>query len=407
MITFTDKDGKQNADVDLRGPNKNDEMYYFRVAKDNGISFREQINLTFQTRPQDPEAFTQFCLNAGLRFKKNDYTGEPSTNLRTILEPSYANQTGGSSTASPMIPDSKILFAPAVMETVNATLKTREEEAMGAFAQLIARTDTIAGDRWEQAIISHDGKKGPEDSSYKRVAQNARPALMLAITAADKTRTIPTRAIGMSISDKVLSATTLDMVAETLVRFQYKADYAEWLTWLGLILNGDADATDSEMATCTAALSSIKASSLDTTIVADGNLTQEAWVKYFMRNPISGCNKSHIVCDRNAALAIDLRSGRPTRTTGDTTDRIDVPYEIIYPWMNGVKVLVMPDSTWTANTLMGLDSQSAIQKVISSSATYEAMEDVVMKRSKELRFDRGYLMQRYYDDAFDTMTLTV
>lgn len=407
MAIFTDHTGKQDDSVSLCGPDNNYPMHYFREAEDAGVSFRQHINSTFKTKPDAPDAFTQFCLNAGLRFKKNQYTGQPSANLRDVLDPHYTNQTGGSGTTSPMVPDSRLLFAPAIMEAVNADLETREKVAMGAFAELIGRTDTIPGDDWKQPIVSHDGKKGPENSSYRRVAQNARPALMLAITAAEKSRTIPTRAIGMKISDKVLTATTLDMVAETLVRFQYKADYAEWLTWLGLILSGDADGSDSDMANITSALSSITAKSLDNTITVAGNLTHAAWVSYFMRNPISGCNKTHIVCDRSVVNAIDGRTNRPARTTGDTADRIDVPYEIIYPGTSSVKILVMPDGTWTANTLMGLDNKSAIQKVISSSATYEAMEDVVMARSKELRFDRGYLLQRYYDDAFDTMTLTV
>ena len=407
MATFKDKSGKQHDNVSLCGPDNNYPMHYFREAQDNGVSFREHINATFETQPDMPDAFTQFCLNAGLRFKKNQYTGQPAANLRSVLDPQYANQTGGSATTSPMVPDSRLLFAPAIMEAVNATLDTREKEAMEAFSELIARTDTIAGKRWEQPIISHDGKKGPEDSGYKRVAQNARPALMLSITAADKSRTIPTRTIGMKISDEVLSATTLDVISETLVRFQYKADFSEWLTWLSLILNGDPDATDSSMGELTQPLSAVTAKSLDNTITTAGSLTHAAWVSYFMRNMITGSAKSHIVCDRNAVTAIDERKDRPVRTTGDTSDRIDVPYQIIYPGMSAVKVLVMPDGTWPANTLMGLDNKSAIQKVISSSATYEAYEDVVMARSKELRFDRGYLLQRYYDDAFDNMTLTV
>ena len=36
---------------------------------------------------------------------------------------------------------------------------------------------------------------------------------------------------------------------------------------------------------------------------------------------------------------MDTRTNRAVRTQGDTTDRIDVPYEIIYPWMDGVKLL--------------------------------------------------------------------
>lgn len=404
MASFIDATG-QRQEVNLTEKGM---MYHYDMAIKNGLSVRQWINSQYPTQPGQPDAFSQFCLSAGLRFKKNEETGQPAANLREVLNPDAANQTGGSVITYPQVPDSRLLFPAAIQEAVDAEMATKELEAMGAFAQLIAFTDTIASDRFEQPIISYNGKKGPEDSAFRRVAQNAPAPLMLSLTAADKTRTVPTKAIGMEISHKVLQNNTLDVVARTLARFYLKADYAEWLTWLGLILNGDPDGVDTPMASVTSALSQVKADTLDATIVSNGVLTQTAFIKWLHKNSLQMV-PTHAVVNLTTAMAMDNRTGRPTvmHNSVNPTDRIDAALDVVYPNIKGLKLLIMPDSaSWAANTIMGLDASQAIGKVISSTASYEATQDLVMLRSMQMRWDRGYLLYRLYDDAFSVLSLT-
>lgn len=403
MASFVDIAGqRQEVNLTEKGA-----MYHYDMAQKNGMSLRQWMNSQYPTQAESPDAFSQFCASAGLRFKKDENLGIPAANLREVLDPLATNQTGGGSTVFPQIPDSRLLFPAAIMEAVNADLESKENDAMGAFSQLVAFTDTIATDRWEQAIVSQDGKKGPEDSAFRRVAQNAPPPLMLSITAADYTRTVPTKSIGMNISHKALQNNSLDMVARTMTHFYKKADYAEWLANLLLILNGDTDGVNTPMATVKSALAQVKANTLDTSIAAAGELTQKAWIAYLHSKSMTMV-PTHIVTDLAGAMAIDERSGRPTVMHNNSMDRIDAPIELIFPNMPKVSVLVMPPSSgWTANTLMGLDRSQAIGRVISSSANYEASQDLIMNRTTQFRFDRGTLLYRYYDDALSVLSLTL
>jgi hypothetical protein len=115
-----------------------------------------------------------------------------------------------------------------------------------------------------------------------------------------------------------------------------------------------------------------------------------------------------IVCDFASAMAIENRTGRPTNVMNNSMDRLDRPFSVIYPSLVGnVNLLVMPTGTFPANTLMGLQKADAIAKVTSSTAAYEATERLVMKKSTEVRVDRGFITYRQYADAFSVMTLTV
>jgi hypothetical protein len=76
--------------------------------------------------------------------------------------------------------------------------------------------------------------------------------------------------------------------------------------------------------------------------------------------------------------------------------------------LSNLEVFVVEDGRgWTANTLMGLDSRSAITRIRNSAAQYSAVEDFVLRRSKALRFDFSEISYRLFDDAFDVLSLTV
>jgi len=118
--------------------------------------------------------------------------------------------------------------------------------------------------------------------------------------------------------------------------------------------------------------------------------------------------KTHIVTDLDGAMALDTRTNRPTNQMNNSMDRIDTPFQMIFPYgQTPIRVIAMPTGTWNANTYMGLDASQAIGKIISSTADYEAIQDLVLLRTMQLRFDHGYLLYRLYDSSFDVMTLTI
>lgn len=395
-VTIKRPDGG-NEQVELNG------ITLYREAMDRKISVRQLVNSKYPTMADGPDAFQQMCLSAGLRFSANDVTGVPAANLREIFDP--AVDAAGSYTNAPAVPDSRILFPAAIMEVIEDQLQSKEDVATGAFEGLVGYRQTVAVPRIEQPVISYAGAQGPEDSQFQRVAQNTRPPLMLSITASDISRKIPTTAIGMEISREAMQATTLDFVAMTMTRFLKKANYAEWIAQIGLLLNGDADATVTPMSAATSALAVVKASAYDSTIVADGVLTQKAYLAFLYANSID-MQKTHFICDFNAALAIENRTGRPTNVMNNSIDRLDVPFRISYPtFQSSVELIVMPTGTFTANTIMAIDKAQAIAKITSSAAEYAALEEVIMKKSTQIRMDRGWIAYRQYDDAFRVLSL--
>lgn len=401
-VKFIDENGApQTAELE--------DMKYHMLARQNGTTFRQEINKAFPTRAGDPDAFSQICVSAGLRFKNDSVLGIPASNLHNVLKPEAAttNQTGGSYTSAPSVADSRVLYAPALVETVENSLRANTADAVAAFSALIGTERTVPFNKFEHAIVNYGGKKGPEDFEWKRSAQNAPPAVMLSITASDVTRTIPSVGIGMEVSDEAMMVATVDMIADPLERFFQIAEYNDWVTNLGLILSGDPDGFNSDMDDNTAALSSFTAKSLDTSIATAGVLTQEAWLKFLYHNS-RYMTKTNIVTDFNGALAIENRTGRPTNVQNNSIDRMDVPFKISYPgFQDSVDVIVMPDGTWTANTLMALDNMWALEKVNSAFADYSAIEAMVMRRSTQMRVNKGSLLYRKYTKAFDVLTLTV
>jgi len=391
-------DGKGQDQIELNG------MALHREALDRKISFRKLMNLKYPTVAGGPDSFQQACYSAGLRFSDNDQTGIPAANLQEIFDPGVYDATG-SYTNAPAVPDSRILFPPALLEVIEDQLASKEDLATGAFEQLIGYRKTVNTPRFEQPVISYAGAQGPEESQFQRVAQLARPPIMLSIKASDVSRTIPTTSIGMEISREALQATTLDFVAMTMTRFLKKANYAEWVTQMGLLLSGDPDAKVTTMSAATSALGVVKASAYDSTIVANGVLTQKAWLAFLYANSMD-MQKTHMVCDFNAALAIENRTGRPTNVMNNSIDRIDVPFRITYPiFQSSVDIVVMPTGTFTANTIMAIDKSQAIAKVTSSAADYAATEDMVIRKGLQIRQDRGWSIWRMYDDAFRVLSL--
>lgn len=375
----------------------------YREAMDKKISVRQLMNRKYPTIAGGPDSFMQACYSAGLRFSANDHTGIPAANLQEILDP--AVDAAGSYTNAPAIPDSKILFPAAIMEVIEDKLQSREDLATGAFEDLIGYRQTVATPRLEQPVISYSGDEGPEDAAFQRVAQLARPPIMLSIKAADITRTIPTTAIGMEISREALQATTLDLVAMTMTRFLKKANYAEWVLQLGYLLSGDADAKVTSMSAATSALGVVKASAYDAAVVADGTVSQKAWLAFLYANSMS-MQKTHIICDFNAAMALENRANRPTNVMNNSIDRIDVPFRVSYPVFGStIDMVIMPTGTFTANTIMAIDKSQAIAKVTSSAAEYEAVESLLMRKGTEIRIDRGWIIYRMYDTAFNVLSL--
>ena len=105
-------------------------------------------------------------------------------------------------------------------------------------------------------------------------------------------------------------------------------------------------------------------------------------------------------------MAIEGRAGKPI-VTGDNPNspRIDTLFTVINPtWPTNVKIFLSNDPSWPAKTIMGIDGRYGVHRVKSLTAEYSAIEEFALKRSKALRIDKGEIVYRLFDEAFEVLT---
>ena len=397
-VVFIDKDGQQceeNLDVSI-----------YRAAEANSMSVRQYVNRKYPTRADDKDAFTQMCASAGIFFAPQRKAGVKSPTLKQLFDEPVRDASG--TIVRDASPASRILFPAAVIEYVESKLERDLTSGPNAFDSMVAVNQSIAGNKFEQPVVNFATFGGPEQARARRISQLDKPAMMVSITASDVTRTLPTSSIGLEMSKEAQAAYTLDFIGMTLARYFAVERYNVMKEALLAILQGDADGTNSSIATVQSALSQTKADTLDATITSAGALSHNAWIKWLFRN-IKYRRIDTIVTDIAGLLAIEQRTNRPTNVMNNSTDRIDRPFVVSYPGFEDqpVKVFVLDtDDGWPANTLMGFDSRSAIMKVTNLLADYVAVEEFVLQKKTAMRFDSGVLYSRLYDEAFDVLSLT-
>ena len=391
MPSFIDKTGAQqqvtlSADI-------------FRAAHDSNLTVRQYINNKYPTC-SETETFVQMCTSEQLFFKKSDAFGVNSTPLRVVLDPPADREAANTTRENPV--QSRILFPPALMSMVEDTLAVDRMSATNAFDQLVAITTTVASARTEQPVISYSGKDGPQDKRAQQISQLSEPANTMLITASEVTRTIPTFSVGLSISDEAMKYATIDMVALTLARQKEVEMFALAGEAVMAMLNGDSDTEQS-------ALPVVNADTFDSTIAANGVLTDLAWLKWLYSSMLTRRIDWVIVDSLATALAVQNRSGKNTVQTDDpNSPRIETLFSVAYPQIAAnVKMFIAPTEwSMTANTIMGIQSNSAIAKLVNSSASYQASERWAMRKGEGMRFDFGQSFYRLFDSAFSVMSLT-
>jgi len=361
----------------------------YRAAKDANLTFRQFINQKYPTTAEGADTFTQFCASEGLAFKQDKEMGVNSTSLKSILDGSVNMDAAGVvREVSPHGP--RILFPAAILEYVENKLAVDRDSMPNAFEQMLAIDMTVANSRVEQPVIAYDRKDGPEDKRVQQISQLALPANMLSITASERTYKIPTMAIGMTVSDEALAATTLDLVGMAITRQaeierNARADEA-------LIAMRDGDLDDALNVAIPAGSIYTQAELGITETTAAGLLRHEAWVKWLYTN-ITTRRIDWVVCNLTTALKIENRAGKPNvQTDNPTSDRIDSLFTIQYPnLVSNVKMFI--SESMSDFNVMGLDSRYAIGRMTNSEAEYSAIERFALRKGDGLRFDFG---EMYY-----------
>jgi len=391
--SFKDKSGLQ-TEVAIN-------LGHYQMAQKEGLSLRQLVNRMYPTTTDaGADSFTQMCASVGLRLSSDKEMGYKPLTMAEVayggLDYSAAQQ---GLDVTPV--QSKYLFPAALVELVENKLQVDRQGAVTAFDQMMALTTSIAGRRIEQPVLDFGRNDGPEVSRAQARAQGAEPAVMMTLKASEKQLTIPETPISLVITDEAMQGTTVDQVGLVIARQASIESYARVGEDLLRVLNGDADAGSYG----TGALAQVKASVYDSACTT-GVLSQQAYIMWLYTG-IEKRRINYIVTDIAGALAIELRTNRPTNLMNNATDRIDTTASIFYPSLvDNVKIFIVPSSvSWPVNTLMGFDSQFAMQRWINTLATYSDVERFVLRRAQAVVVSFGSKVTRYFDDAFSTLSL--
>jgi hypothetical protein len=173
-------------------------------------------------------------------------------------------------------PASRIVFPAVILEMLENQLVKDYNTQAPIFEKMIAVKDTIAGNRFEQPVVTFTK---PEGARSQGQTQGALPSVMGVISVADVARKIPTFSLGLEITDEALKATTLDFVSLSLAAARLRPSVTR------------ASRVTSRRWSPAMPTSAWPRSRTSTPRTLDaairrpaGTITQKAWVKWLFRN---------------------------------------------------------------------------------------------------------------------------
>ena len=361
-----------------------------------GMSLPDFLNREYRTdASRYGSTFEQVCASEGIFIRGNAQLGIRASTLDDILN---RNVSAGI-TVTDAVPASRIIYPAVFLQAMEDRLVQDLTTTPAALDSMIAISESIAGDRYEQPMINYTAPSGAVSLG---VSQLSKPTSMLTITVSDKPRNIPSFALGLEISDQAIRSQTLDLVTLSLSRQTLVERNTRANGYILALLNGDVDNGDVSLS----AAGRVATTTSFDSAATGGVITHKSWVKYLANRAVYR-TISHVVGDINGALAIENRTGKPV-IVGDNPQsrRITTEMEVINPqWPTGIKFFLTLDPNWTPGQLMGLDSRYAIRRVRNLLADYTSIEAFVTKRSTVMRFDFGETVSRLYTDAFDCLTI--
>jgi hypothetical protein len=364
--------------------------------------FAGELNSRYPVSAGMPSATEQVFAQCGFYRNEDRKAGVKSPKIRAILDGMDGLQAAGT-TAPGSNGISRFLAPAALLTAVENDIYEDRSGVLGQFRQLVGVTQSVAGNRYERPVFNYDPAR---NSRAKPIAQLSEPTAIGLLTVGETSGTIPIYSSGLEISDQAMDYFGFSEVSKcmSIMATEDLADRADG--WLLSMLNGDADHGMGALSTVSGAVETAK--SLDAAIVANGVLSQKAfmlWIaKHSKRAPIT-----HIVTDINGALAIQNRTGRPN-VQGDnpTSNRIDTIETVMNEmWPSTLPIFIVTDPSWPSNTLMGINQPNAIIMHESTTAAYNSVEQFVTRRSTKFRVDYGAVANRFFDRAFHVMTLIV
>lgn len=368
-----------------------------REASQGGVSLRDHINATLPTDAEKHgDAFSQLCASEGIVLVPNKKYGIRPQRLNAVLEGRTVLEAGA--VVRQPNNQARVLLMPAIGALIEDKLVSDLDMNANAFDAMIALDETIA-DEW--LLWPEINYAAPEAARSQVISQLAKPAAMLSVTTAEKSVRIPTWSLGVEWSEQVTKYVNLDLIVMAIARQVANERNARANENLVGILAGDPDVGQASLASLG---KSVTALSLDA--AATAGITQLSWISWLYANSKKR-RITHLVTDIAGAMAIENRTGRPTVVQDNPgSKRIDSVVTVSNPtWAPELPIFIVdPTVGWTAKTILGIDARSALHRVTSTNASYQAQEDFVLRRGSAMRYDFGQITRRLFLDAHDVLT---
>lgn len=373
----------------------------YATANARGISFSQHLTHLYGEQT-DEAAFgsviSQVMQNNGLLMGYDHSTGLRAPTMAEMLNNGISMGAITNTDGNDRTPAGRILFPEIVLRTIESELRESKDDYFRNYENMVAMTQVVNGPRFEQPSIN---VKYAEEPAHNRISELAEPDAMVSITTSSVTRKVPTKSIGLLISDEALATTTLDLVNIIMAAQARGERYRMVQEQLGAILNGDSDWGE-------AGLTGYTAQSLDSAITTAGTLTHKAWIK-FLRKDFRRKSLNYAIADLDTALAIEARSGKPTRDTVFVGEGSNFAVDMTVDNLNAkqIPVFLVETAVAGANTVVSLDTRYGIRRVVNVSANYSAVQEFVLRKAKAFRIDYAEMAHSLYGTAFEKMSLTV
>jgi hypothetical protein len=359
--------------------------------------------------------FQQMLASCGLVVPDHNarrHLGQRAPTMDAVLSGMAGFDIAGNSQSfgTPQGQSSRTLFPAALVAYIETALVKDYSMDAVQFDQMVGMEMSVDKDRFEQPQIDMSTSPGgssqtPNAALAQRRAQLAGPQAFMQFTTSDKTRKIPTYALGMEFSKEALKATTLDLVGMSVKR-QLAVERDAWVnSYISDFYAGDLDINTGSLASLGFTVNS---STLDAG--ATTQVTQRAWLKWLNR-----LRKYRVIdwvmCDLDTYLKhIEGRTGRPSLTAIDTLlPRMEAHGRVVNNVIGDVKVFIVDDQSaggpLPTGTILGLDSRYAIARVRNTSANVTAAEQYALRQVEAFSVQFGEICYRMHDNAFDTLVV--
>jgi hypothetical protein len=384
----------------------------YKEADSKKMSVSTLLNSKYPTDPSKYGSATDqllasvgFSLPGSRAYKDHGRSAPSMADIfegRAGFEAASNNQGFG----SPIGLQARAMFPIALLEAVEIDLVKDYATRANLWDQMISTNLSVGTAAFEQPQVNYKTAGGPQQARPQHRAQGAEPTSVMLISTSNKIRKIPSYAMGVEITNEALKATTFDFVAATVARRLLVERDLRVDEQISDVLNGDLDLNIGSLASLGLTVTS---NSLDAAATG-GVLTQKAWLKFLYRKQDFAI-RDYAIMDLDTYLKVEARTGRPSLTAIDLTlPRMEAQATVSNNLLGDVKVMLVKSAAdggpLPANTILALDSRSALTRATNLSASVTAAEQYAMRQVEAFMIENGDMVYRNYNDAFDVLTIS-